>query len=193
MHARVVPIRYKAASFSDLTTSYETSVVPALVREAGLRSAFLISDPASETGFCVDLWESKAAIRESASDPLLPHLVERPRTEHHEVLVQSGTPQGAHFARVITLPVPGEHVDAALRVYKEEYLPLLEKQSGFLCVVWLADRTRGSGWGISFWSSREEMEAADRTGEFFPKVLSRLAAYFSAPTKMGYHRVDSLI
>lgn len=199
MHARVIPIQCKADSYADLVATYEASFASQVATQPGTCGAFLIFDPAAATGFAVNLWDSEATVKGSEASShalvashLLPHLLSPPRIEQHEVLVHTGKALEARFARVITLPVPGKHLDAAHRVYEHEYLPLLKKQAGFQGVMWLADRLQGAGWGISFWSSREQMEAADRAGEFFSKVLSRLAVYFSEPTERHYYRVGSL-
>ena len=91
---------------------------------------------------------------------------------------------------MITLPVPEAQLEPARTVYEQEYLPVLRQQPGFQGVLWLANRAHGSGRGLSFWTSREQMQAADRENEFFPRVLSRLAEYFSAPTERGYYAVS---
>ena len=121
------------------------------------------------------------------------YLAQGPNHDPFEVLVQAGDPSGALFARLITLPVPAQHIEAALGVYKAEYLPLLQAQPGFLQVMWLANRNSGTGWGISFWSTHEQMQAADQEGEFFPKVLARLAVYFSGKPEMAYYAVNEQI
>ena len=197
MHARVIPVRCKPGLLTDFLSVSRGAVFPALIQEPGFSAGLVVSDPEMNTGFIVTLWNSEVArvqsemkSRKAVAAMLLPFLTAHPQPEQYEVLVRVGQHIGGRFARVITLPVPGERVDPARAVYEEEYLPLLKQQPGFQGVLWLANRAQGSGRGLSFWTSREHMQAADRENEFFPRVLSRLAKYFSAPTEMGYYAVD---
>jgi len=131
--------------------------------------------------------------RKMVASMLLPFLTESPTPQNYEVLVSAGQRVGAPFARAITLPVPSEHIEPARSVYENEYLPLLKRQMGFWGVIWLADRSHGQGWGISFWDTRQHMINADKNNGFFPKVLGRLAQYFSSSPVRGYHKVLSQV
>ena len=179
MHARVVPVQCKSDLHQDFLSVYQNAVMPPLIQETGFSGALIVSDSEASTGFMVTLWNSEEALkrselkgRKAVASMLLPFLAENPQLEHYEVMVQAGQHVGGAFARVITLPVPGKHLEPARIVYEEEYLPLLKQQPGFLGVMWLVNRSQGTGRGISFWVSREQMQAADQEGEFFPKVLS---------------------
>ena len=198
MHARVIPLQCKPDLLQDFLSVYHSAVMPPLIQESGFSGALMVSDPETRSGFMVSLWNSEEALqrselngRKALASMLLPFLTESAPLEHYEVMVQAGQHIGGQFARVITLPVPEKHLEPARTVYEEEYLPLLKRQPGFLGVMWLVNRSQGTGRGISFWASREQMQAADQEGEFFPKVLSRLAEYFSAPTEMGYYAIDA--
>lgn len=197
MHARVVPVQYKPGLLNDFLSVYRQTVMPVLIQEQGFSGILVVSNAQTHAGFIVTLWNSEAALerselssRKAVARMLLPFLTHNPQLEHYEVLVRAGQHVGGLAARVITLPVPQEHVDPALAIYEEEYLPLLKQQPGFQGVMWLANRSQGTGLGISLWTSREQMQAADQVGGFFPDVLSRLAAYFSAPTEMGYYAIN---
>lgn len=197
MHARVVPVQCRPGLLNDFLSVCRKAAMPPLVQEQGFSGALAVSDAATLQGFLMTLWNSEAALerselssRKDVAAILLPFLTHNPQLEHYEVLVRAGQHVGGLAARVITLPVPQEHVDPALAIYEEEYLPLLKQQPGFQGVMWLANRSQGTGLGVSLWTSREQMQAADQAGGFFPDVLSRLAAYFSAPTEMGYYDIN---
>ncbi len=197
MYARVIPIQCRPSHLTDFLSVYRSAVLPPLVREPGFHGALVLSDPEVHTGFIVTLWNSAAALaqselksRKAVAAMLLPFLTAHPQPEQYEVLVRAGQHIGGRFARMITLPVPEAQLEPARAVYEKEYLPVLKQQPGFQGVLWLANRTQGIGRGMSFWSSREHMRAADRENEFFPRVLSRLAEYFSAPTERGYYAVS---
>ena len=197
MYARVIPIQCKSGLLTDFLSVYRNTVMPPLVREPGFSGTLVLSDPEAHTGFTITLWNSAAALdrselksRKAVAAMLLPFLTVHPQPEHYEVLVRAGQHIGGLFARMITLPVLGEQLDPARAIYEQEYLPVLRQQPGFHGVMWLANRSHGSGRGLSFWTSREQMQAADRENEIFPRVLSRLAEYFSAPTERGYYAVS---
>lgn len=197
MYARVIPIQCKSGLLTDFLSVYRNTVMPPLVREPGFSGTLVLSDPEAHTGFTITLWNSAAALahselksRKTVAAMLLPFLTAHPPPEHYEVLVRAGQHIGGLFARTITLPVPGEQLDPARAIYEKEYLPVLRQQPGFQGVLWLANRSHGSGRGLSFWTSKEQMQAADRENEIFPRVLSRLAEYFSAPTERGYYAVS---
>ncbi len=197
MYACVIPVNTKSDRMDEFLSLYKDDVIPEITEEPGFGECVVVSAGATNSAFVISTWASETTLRRFAAghgcatiarSPLF--LAEEPKPEHLEVLVQAGSQSAGLCARIISLPVPAEHLDAALRVYEEEYLPLLKAQPGFLRVMWLADRATGAGRGISFWSSHEQMRAADQEGEFFPKVLARLAVYFSQSPEMGYYVVD---
>ncbi len=197
MYARVIPIQCRPDLLTDFLSVYRSAVLPPLVREPGFHGALVLSDPEVHTGFIVTLWNSEAALaqsemksRKAVAAMLLPFLTAHPQPEQYEVLVRAGQHVGGLFARMITLPVPEAQLESARTVYEQEYLPVLRQQPGFQGVLWLANRAHGSGRGLSFWTSRDQIQAADRENEIFPRVLSRLAEYFSAPTERGYYAVS---
>ncbi len=197
MYARVIPIQCRPGLLTDFLSVYRSAVMPPLVQEPGFNGTLVLSDPEVHTSFIVTLWNSTTALarselksRKAVAAMLLPFLTAHPQPEHYEVLVRAGQHIGGLFARMITLPVPGEQLDPARAIYEQEYLPVLRQQPGFHGVMWLANRSHGSGRGLSFWTSKEQMQAADRENEIFPRVLSRLAKYFSAPTERGYYAVS---
>ena len=198
MRARVIPFQCKPGLLSDFVSVCRQAVLPPLVHAQGFDVAFLVSRTDTADGFLISLWNSPSALtdsepasRKAVASILLPFLAEPPRPENYEVLVRAGQHVGGRFARVITLPIPDRHIEPAREVYESDYLPLLKRQPGFQGVLWLVNRDQGSGRGISFWTGLEQMQAADREGEFFPRILSRLAEYFTAPTQMGYYAMDA--
>lgn len=198
MHARVIPFQCKPLLLSDCVSVCRQAVLPPLVHAPGFGAALLVSQADTSAGFLLSLWNSSGALadfepasRKAVASTLLPFLAEPPQPENYEVLVRAGHHIGGRYARVITLPIPDRHIESAREVYEADYLPLLKRQPGFQGVLWLVNRVQGSGRGISFWTGLEQMQAADREGEFFPRVLSRLAEYFTAPTRMGYYAIDA--
>ena len=197
MHVRVVRVQYKPGLLNDFLSVYRQAAMPALIQEQGFSGILVLSNAQTNAGLILTLWNSEAALerselssRKAVASMLLPFLTHNPQLGHYEVLVRAGQYVGGLAARVITLPVPREHVDPALAIYEEEYLPLLKQQPGFQGVIWLADQSQGTGLGVSLWTSLEQMQAADQVGGFFPDVLSRLAAYFAAPAVMGYYDIN---
>ena len=173
IYASVISVSIKPERFDEFLSIHANEAMSAIRVAPGFGGGLVVSDRVKNAAFVVTLWASEVGLEhnekqcriapDSASGSCLSHA---PQSERCELLVQAGQKTGDLYARVITFPVPEEHIDSALRVYEEEYLPLLETQPGFARVMWLADRVRGKGWGISFWSSHEQIQAVDVQGGF---------------------------
>jgi heme-degrading monooxygenase HmoA len=74
------------------------------------------------------------------------------------------------YARVRTFEgMMADHVDEAVRVAREEFIPAVQQSGGFEGMYILADRESGKALSVTFWSTREAMQAteeqADRSSE----------------------------
>ena len=69
------------------------------------------------------------------------------------------------YARISTLEGSPEHIDEGLRQVRENVLPQLQQQEGFEGMVALADQQAGKTLGITFWESKEALEASEEAAD----------------------------
>jgi heme-degrading monooxygenase HmoA len=66
------------------------------------------------------------------------------------------------YARVSTFEgMMSDHVDEAVRVAREEYIPTVQQSGGFEGMYILADSESGKALSVTFWSSKEAMQATE--------------------------------
>ena len=65
-------------------------------------------------------------------------------------------------ARITTIQGQPDRIDAAVQQVRDEVLPILREQDGWKGFTVLADRSSGKMLGISFFESREAVDASDR-------------------------------
>ena len=197
MYARVVPLQFRPGFLDSFLSVYQEHAVPDLLQRRGFGGALVLTDADTHAGMLLSLWDSQEDVRKSQSHSqrilsaiLLPFLAQAPTLEAYEVCVESGQYIGGTVARILSLPIAGEQLDAALAIYTQELLPELKRQAGFQGVFWLADRAAGTGYGLSVWTSPETMRAADASGAFFPSAAEKLASFFRQPPAVRYYTVS---
>ena len=62
------------------------------------------------------------------------------------------------FARVVTTHLKPEKVDAAVALWREKLLPMIEGMDGLKGAYLMGDRTSGYGLTITLWETRENAE-----------------------------------
>ncbi len=86
------------------------------------------------------------------------------------------------FARFVTIPLkPGRTLEYA-KVVEKDAIPLLRKHKGFVDEINLATADGKTGFGISFWDSKESVEAFTRSGS--SEVLKTLDAVAAGPPQV---------
>lgn len=69
----------------------------------------------------------------------------------------------ARLSRVAGLPP--ERIEETVREFEEDYLPALEGSPGFQGIMVGVDRGAGKAAAVTFWDSREALEASDRAAD----------------------------
>ncbi len=86
------------------------------------------------------------------------------------------------FARFVTIPLkPGSTLEYAKAVEKAA-IPLIRTHKGFVDEINLVTADGKTGFGISFWDSKESAEAFTRSGA--TEVLKTLDALVTAPPQV---------
>lgn len=87
------------------------------------------------------------------------------------------------YARVNQIQDRPEHLDESERYAEEKIVPQLQTVPGFLGVLSLVDRDTGRSLAITFWDSREAMDASEAEAD-------RLRGDISQGTGSEFRTVD---
>lgn len=97
MYASVVPFRVKAGRTEEAVQTYLGSVIPAIREQRGFRSILVLTDPETNEGYGISLWDteedakafgSSGNYREQVIGKLGNLLVEPPARKIYEVSIQ---------------------------------------------------------------------------------------------------------
>lgn len=84
------------------------------------------------------------------------------------------------FARMMTLSLQPESIEAAVKLFRTSVIPGARKQRGFRGACFLLDRPAGKGVAVTFW--RNEADArANEENLFFQEQLVKFLPYFARP------------
>jgi hypothetical protein len=85
------------------------------------------------------------------------------------------------YARVTQLEIDSIRIDVdeALQLYKDDVVPLLEKQPGY-CGALVLVTPEGRGQVTTLWRTEDQADAS-ASGGFYEDVLSKFVTFFRAP------------
>jgi heme-degrading monooxygenase HmoA len=93
------------------------------------------------------------------------------------------------FTRHVTLKLKANSASEFARVMESEIIPLLRKQKGFRDEVTLVAQDRQEAVAISFWETKENAEAYNRTG--YPDILKTLAKVVDGTPKVETFEISN--
>lgn len=94
------------------------------------------------------------------------------------------------YTRKLTMKLKANSAPEFAGIVENEILPLLRKQQGFLDqITFLVAPERKEALAISFWETKENFEAYNRTG--FPDVLKALAKVVEGTPEAGTLELSS--
>jgi len=93
------------------------------------------------------------------------------------------------FTRHVTLKLKANSASEFARVMENEIIPLLRKQKGFSDEVTLIAQDRQQAVAISFWETKENAEAYNRTG--YPDILKILAKVVEGTPKVETFEISN--
>ncbi|MBZ5665816.1 MAG: hypothetical protein LAO30_14535 [Acidobacteriia bacterium] len=97
------------------------------------------------------------------------------------------------FARILAFEVKAEKKEELVKVIKDQVLPILRKQIGFLEVLPFFQKkvTEEKVFTISLWTTRRDAERYEK--EFYPKVLEILKPFVVAPVEVSYSNLETTL
>ncbi len=89
-------------------------------------------------------------------------------------------------ARVTTVQLRPDTLDASIDLYQQEILPVIKAQPGYQGVYLFTDRATGNGVSITLWTSEADAQAYETSG-IYRQLVAKLASNFAAsPTLATY-------
>jgi hypothetical protein len=93
------------------------------------------------------------------------------------------------FTRQVTMKLKANSAAELTRAIEGEVIPLLRKQKGFRDEITFIAPERSEAVGISFWDTKEDAEAYNRTG--YPEVLKALSGVVEGTPKVQTFEVSN--
>lgn len=83
------------------------------------------------------------------------------------------------FARIVTITLKPNSAGLFNKAIEEKAVPILRKYKGFVDQITMVSSDKKTGYGISFWDTKEHAEAYQHTG--FAEVMKTLDPVTAAP------------
>jgi heme-degrading monooxygenase HmoA len=96
------------------------------------------------------------------------------------------------FARMLAFPVRMEEKEEFVALFKNEVLPILKKQPGFLEIIALFPETKNDKViTVSLWSDKHDAERYHRN--FYPEIHQILKPYLLAAVEVKPYLVETTL
>jgi len=96
------------------------------------------------------------------------------------------------FARILDFEVKMEKKDEFVKVVKNQVLPILKKQTGFLEILpFFPEKMTEKVFTISLWTTKQDAERYER--EFYPKVFDILKPFLTTPVEVNRYSLETTI
>jgi heme-degrading monooxygenase HmoA len=97
------------------------------------------------------------------------------------------------FARILDVEVKLEKREEFVKVVKNEIVPILRKQTGFLEILpFFPEKMKEEKViTISLWATKADAERYER--EFYPKVLNILKPFLTTPVNVNYYKLETAV
>jgi heme-degrading monooxygenase HmoA len=97
------------------------------------------------------------------------------------------------FARILDFEVKMEKKEDFVKLMKNQVLPILKKQTGFLEILpFFPEKMRENKViTISLWTTKQDAERYER--EFYPKVFDILKPFLTTPVVANYYNLETTL
>ncbi|MGA9386790.1 MAG: hypothetical protein WBV63_17345 [Candidatus Sulfotelmatobacter sp.] len=97
------------------------------------------------------------------------------------------------FSRILDCEVKLEKKEEFVKIIKNEVLPILKKQTGFLEILpFFPEKMKEEKViTISLWTTKADAERYER--EFYPKVLNIVKPFLTTPVNVSYHKLETTL
>jgi quinol monooxygenase YgiN len=97
------------------------------------------------------------------------------------------------FARILDFEVKLQKKEEFVKVMKNQVLPILKKQNGFLEILpFFSEKLREDKViTISLWSTKQDAERYER--EWYPKIFDMVKPFMTAPVVANYYNLETTL
>ena len=92
------------------------------------------------------------------------------------------------FARVLKSRLKMDKIADASRMFQDVVIPLCREQKGFRGGYFMSDPKTGESVVLTFWESKEDMLANERS-HFFQEQVARFVPFYAKPPIRGAYEV----
>jgi len=95
------------------------------------------------------------------------------------------------FARILDFEVKPEKMEEFVEVIKNEVLPILKKQAGFLEIMpFVPEKMKEDKvFTISLWATKSDAERYER--EFYPEALEIVKPFLTTPVRVNRRKLET--
>jgi heme-degrading monooxygenase HmoA len=117
----------------------------------------------------------------------------RPRAPALKTLFISNEKETPMFARILDFEVKPEKKEEFVKVVKNEIVPILKKQTGFLEILpFFSEKMREEKViTISLWATKVDAERYER--EIYPKALNILKPFLTTAVNVNYYKLETAV
>jgi quinol monooxygenase YgiN len=97
------------------------------------------------------------------------------------------------FARILDFEVKMEKKEEFVKTMKNQVLPILKKQTGFMEVLpFFPEKMREERvFTISLWATKQDADRYER--EFYPKINDMLKPFMTSPVEVNYYNLETTL
>jgi heme-degrading monooxygenase HmoA len=97
------------------------------------------------------------------------------------------------FARILDFQVKLQKKEEFVKAMKNEVLPILKKQSGFLEILpFFPEKLREDKvFTVSLWATKQDAERYER--EWYPKVFDIVKPFLTTPVVANYYNLETTL
>lgn len=180
MKARVVTVQIQPSKLDEAIRIYRDSVVPAASEYKGCHAVFLATDRSSGKGVSITIWDEQELQSSEASGYLQEQFAKfsdvfaaPPIREVYDVAVWERAPSNPTHVRLMTVQLKPGQLNANPNRYREELLPVIRQQPGYLGAMSLTDAATGKALSATAWASEADMLAGQASGGYLDQMRDR--------------------
>lgn len=171
MYARVTRVKSDPARIDDLADELKAQMVPVFEQQKGYLGVVTGANRETGEGATTTYWDSMENLK--ASEAAIFAARDKFSQEHGAEILgfhrcevvtmeQAGAPTLPGFNRVVTVSGgdPAK-IDEAIRVFRDDALPIGKTQPGFRAAILMVDRENSIAFAVSAWDSKEHRDASD--------------------------------
>ena len=169
-YARVVRLKGDPSKIDEAVRLWTTNILPLIKKQPGFAGATLLGNRKTGDGLSVSYWESEAAMKQARPQVRPEALATLGKTggsivEEDEceiaVLERFKPPMAGVYARLTTVQGDPAHASEAVSNFKENIVPMVEKQAGARTAYFFVNRQSGKVFAGSIWDTEHDLQQAD--------------------------------